>query len=138
MTDAELRTLLEKARTIAVVGASTNPDKPSNHIPDLLIHAGFQVIPIHPSAAQILGQTAYPSLADVPVNIDIVDVFRPPAEAAGIAEQAVAVGANAVWLQQGIASKGAALVAKEAGLFFVEDLCIGVTVKRLGVDQNRE
>lgn len=137
MTDAELRTLLESARTIAVVGASTNPDKPSNHIPDVLIHAGFEVIPIHPSADQILGKKAYPTLADVPVKIDIVDVFRPPAETPGIAEQAASVGATAVWLQEGIASKDAAKVAEAAGLTFVEDLCIGATVKRLGVSQNR-
>ena len=131
MNDTDLKALLEGATTIAVVGASTNPDKAANHIPAGLIRAGYTVIPVHPTAGEILGQTAYASLADVPVPIDIVDVFRPPAEAAGIAEQAGAVGANAVWLQAGITSEEAAAVARQAGITFVEDLCIGETSKRL-------
>lgn len=130
MNDSDLKALLEGATTIAVVGASTNPDKAANHIPEVLLRAGYTVIPVHPTAEQILGQTAYRSLADVPVPIDIVDVFRPPGEAAGIAEQAAAVGAKAVWLQAGIASEEAAAVARQAGMTFVEDLCIGETSKR--------
>lgn len=120
-----------------MVGASTNPDKPSNHIPDILLRAGFRMIPVHPSADEILGQTAYTRLADVPVEIDIVDVFRPSAEAAGIAEQAASVGAKTVWLQQGIVSDEAARVARQAGLVYVQDLCIGATVKRLDIHRNR-
>ena len=138
MTDTELRALLEGATTIAVVGASTNPDKAANHIPEVLLRAGYTMIPVHPTAEEILGQTAYSSLADVPVPIDIVDVFRPPAEAAGIAEQAVAVGAKAVWLQAGITSEGAAAVARHSGVAFVEDLCIGETSKRLDTHPPRE
>ena len=132
MNDTELRALLDGATTIAVVGASTNPDKAANRIPEVLLRAGYTMIPVHPTAKEILGQTAYPSLADVPVPIDIVDVFRPPAAAAGIAEQAVAVGAKAVWLQAGVASEDAGAVARRAGIAFVENLCIGATSKRLG------
>jgi predicted CoA-binding protein len=132
MNDTELRALLNGATTIAVVGASTNPDKAANRIPEVLLRAGYTMIPVHPTAKEILGQTAYPSLADVPVPIDIVDVFRPPAEAAGIAEQSAAVGAKAVWLQAGIASEDAGAVARRAGIAFVENLCIGETSKRLG------
>ena len=131
MNDTELKALLDGARTIAVVGASTNPDKASNHIPEVLLNAGYTMIPVHPTAEEILGQTAYASLAEVPVPIDIVDVFRPSAEAAGIAEHAVAGGAKAVWLQAGITSAEAAAVARQAGVTFVQDLCIGETSKRL-------
>ncbi len=132
MNDTELRALLNGATTVAVVGASTNPDKTANHIPEVIVRAGYTMIPVHPTAKEILGQTAYRSLADIPVPIDIVDVFRPAAEAAGIAEQAVAVGAKAVWLQAGIASEDAGAVARRAGIAFVENLCIGATSKRLG------
>lgn len=131
--DQDLRHLLEKATTIAVVGASTNPEKASNRIPGSLIKAGFNVIPVHPSADEILGQKAYPTLADIPVPIDIVDVFRPPAEAGAIAEQAVAVGAGALWLQAGITSEEAREIATEAGLDYVEGICIGETTRRLEV-----
>lgn len=131
MNDRKLRALLEGATTIAVVGASTNPDKAANHIPELPLKVGSTVIPVHSTAEGILGQTTYPSLADVPVPIDMVDVFRPPAEAKGIAEQAVAVGAKALWLQAGIVSADAAAVARQAGIAFVEDLCIGATATRL-------
>ncbi|MDH5422023.1 MAG: CoA-binding protein [Acidimicrobiia bacterium] len=138
MNDTELKALLEGARTIAVVGASANPDKAANHIPEVLLNAGYTMIPVHPTAQEILGQTAYASLAEVPVLIDIVDVFRPSAEAAGIAEQAVAVGAKAVWLQAGITSAEAGEVARQAGVAFVEDLCIGETSKRLNTHPARE
>lgn len=131
MKDRKLRGLLEAATTIAVVGASTNPEKASNRIPAQLMRAGYTVIPIHPTADEILGQPAYPTLADVPGSIDIVDVFRPAAEAAGIVDQAVAVGAGAVWLQLGISSSEARKAAKRADLAYVEDLCIGATSQRL-------
>ncbi len=131
MKDSKLRALLDGATTIAVVGASADPDKTANHIPALLIRAGYTVVPVHPAAAEILGQPAYRTLADVPVPIDIVDVFRPSGEAAGIAEQAVAVGAKALWLQAGISSSDARRIAKRAGITFVEDLCIGATSERL-------
>lgn len=133
MNDDELRTLLENSPTIAVVGTSTNLDKPSHNIPALLIDAGYTVIPVHPSAAEILGRRAYPNLAEIPVPVDIVDVFRPAADAPGIAEQAIAIGAETLWLQLGIASPEAAKLATAAGLEFIEDRCIGETVQRLGV-----
>ncbi len=133
MNDDELRTLLEGSTTIAVVGASTDPHKPSNRIPALLIEAGYTVIPVHPSASEILGQRAYPSLAEVPVHADIVDVFRPADETPGIARQAVDIGAKTLWLQLGIASSEAASIATASGLNYVEDRCIGETVQRLEV-----
>lgn len=132
MDDAALKALLDSARTVAVVGLSTDPAKTSSAIAIILIDAGYDVIPVHPTATEILGRTAYPTLADVPVPIDIVDVFRPAAEAAGIAEQAVAVGAKTLWLQLGIVSEDARAIAEAGGLTYLDDICIGATTLRLG------
>ena len=96
MNDSELREMLEGVTTIAVVGASTNPAKASNQVPKILIDAGYTVIPVHPTADEILGRTVYPTLADIPVPVDIVDVFRPAAEAPVLAEQAAAIGCRNV------------------------------------------
>jgi len=133
MDDNELRELLESVTTIAVVGASTNPAKASNAVPKFLIEAGYTVIPVHPAAEKILGQTAYPTLADIPVPVDIVDVFRPATEAPGLADQAVAIGARTLWLQLGITSPEAKQRAERAGVTYLEDICIGETTRRLGV-----
>ena len=132
MNDSELRELLEGVTTIAVVGASTNPAKASNQVPKILIDAGYTVIPVHPTADEILGRSVYPTLADIPVPVDIVDVFRPAAEAPVLAEQAAAIGAGTFWLQLGITSPGAKQVAEQAGLTYLEDICVGVTTRRLG------
>lgn len=133
MNDEALKSLLESARTVAIVGLSTDPEKTSHKIAQVMIDAGYDVIPVHPKAAEVLGRKAYPSLAEVPVAIDIVDVFRPSDEGAGVARQAVDAGAGAVWLQLGIASDEARAIAEAAGLRYVEDTCIGATALRLGV-----
>ena len=132
MDDTELKSLLESARTVAIVGLSTDPAKTSSRIGALLVDAGYDVIPVHPKATEILGRTAYPTLADIPVPVDIVDVFRPAEEAEGIARQAVDIGAKALWLQLGISSAPARELAEGAGLQYVEDTCIGATTLRLG------
>jgi uncharacterized protein len=132
MNDTELLALLQGATTIAVVGASTNPAKASSQVPSLLIESGYTVIPVHPTAPEILGQRAYPSLAEIPGHVDIVDVFRPAVEAPEIAEQAAAIGAGALWLQLGITSPEAREIAGKAGLTYLEDICIGATTRRLG------
>jgi uncharacterized protein len=133
MDDDQIRTLLEGASTIAVVGASTDPDKAAGAIPRRLLDAGFEVIPVHPEADEVLGRKAYPSLAEVPGPVDVVDVFRPADEAPGIARDAVAAGAGAVWLQLGITSDEARAVADEAGTPYVEDRCIGQVVAAMGI-----
>jgi predicted CoA-binding protein len=125
--------LLEATTTIAVVGASTNPGKAAYAIPRTLLAAGYRMIPVHRTAREIHGQRAYPNLAAVPEPIDLVDVFRPAAEAPGVASQAVAVGAKAVWLQLGIVSAEARRIAEEAGVDYIEDRCIGVDVVYLGI-----
>ncbi len=137
LTEAEIRSLLEHATTIAVVGASTDPDKAANRIPALLLEAGFTVVPVHPKATEILGQRTYPSLADVPVPVDIVDVFRPASEAPGIARQAAQIGAGSLWLQLGLSSPEARRIAEQAGMAYVEDRCIGATTVQFGIRQDR-
>lgn len=133
MDDGALTALLTESHTIAVVGLSTDPQKTSHVIAKILIDAGFDVLPVHPTATEILGRTAYPSLADIPVAVDVVDVFRPSAEAEGIAREALAIRAKTLWLQLGIASDEAREIAEAAGLQYVEDTCIGATTTRLGI-----
>jgi len=132
-SDGELRTLLTGAHRIAVVGASSRPDRPSLGIMKMLIAAGFDVVPVTPMESKILGRTAYPSLTDVPEPVDIVDVFRRPGETPPIAEAAVQIHAKALWLQEGIANDEAAFIAASGGLAVVMDTCIGKTVHRLNV-----
>jgi predicted CoA-binding protein len=136
-TDDQLRTLLASVRTIAVVGASSRQDRPSHGVMKTLIDAGYRVIPVTPKEPAVLGRTAYASLADVPEQVDIVDVFRRAGETPAVAEDAVKIGAKALWLQLGISNDDAARIAEAAGLTVVMDLCIGRTVRRLGVRWSR-
>ena len=129
----ELRELLERAGTIAMVGASSSPDRPSHGVMKYLLESGFHVVPVSPTETEVLGQKAYPSLAAVPKPVDIVDVFRRAEHAPGIADEAAAIGAKALWLQQGITSEEAAERAEAAGLTVVMDRCIAKTVRTLGV-----
>ena len=137
-SDDALRALLESARTIAVVGASSKPDRPSNEIMRILLAAGFHVVPVTPRETEVLGQRAYPTLESVPQPVDIVDVFRRAEETPAIADSAVAIGAGALWLQLGIINDEAAARAQTGGLVVVMDRCIGQTVQRLGITKVRE
>ncbi|RZQ61711.1 CoA-binding protein [Amycolatopsis suaedae] len=118
--------LLDGAGTIAVVGLSTNPGKSAHSVPAAMQASGFRIVGVHPSATELLGHRAYQRLADIEEPVDIVNVFRPSAEAADVARQAVAIGARALWLQQGIVSAEARRIAEEAGLAYVEDQCMAV------------
>lgn len=120
------REILSTATTIAVVGASRDPGKSAYSVPRALQAHGYRIIPVNPFADELYGERVYRTLAEISEPIDIVDVFRPSAEAAGVARQAIAVGAGAVWLQQGIVSDEARRLAAEAGIDYVEDLCIAV------------
>ena len=124
-SDQQLTQLLTDATTIAIVGASSNPEKASHGIMQKLQRAGYRVIPVNPRETEILGEQSYPSLVDVPERIDIVDVFRRAEDAPGIADEAVTIGAKALWLQSGIASEDAAARATTGGLMVVMDACIG-------------
>jgi predicted CoA-binding protein len=132
-SDSELKQLLSDATTIAIVGASSNPDKESYGIMQKLQRSGYRVIPVNPRETEILGERSYPSLIDVPERIDIVDVFRRAEDTPGIADEAVTIGAKALWLQTGIVSEDAAARAKAGGLTVVMDRCIGATVGLLKV-----
>lgn len=118
--------VLERATTIAVVGASRDPDKAGGSVPLGLQRRGFRIIPINPFANELFGERVYRSLLEVPQKIDLVDVFRPAADAPEIARQAVAMGARALWLQLDIRSEEARRIAEAAGLDYVEDECTAV------------
>lgn len=126
-SDAALTTLLTNAHTIAIVGASSNPEKTSHGIMQRLQKVGYKVIPVNPRETEVLGERAYPSLIDVPEKIDIVDVFRRAEDTPSIADDAVTIGAKALWLQTGIESEDAAARAEAGGLTVVMNACIGAT-----------
>jgi uncharacterized protein len=116
--------LLRSARTIAVVGLSSNPMRPSYGVAQYLQRAGYRIIPVNPNEESVLGEPAVASLEDIREKVDIVDVFRRSEFVPAIAESAIAIGAKALWLQEGVISEGAAKRARDAGLFVAMDLCI--------------
>jgi predicted CoA-binding protein len=126
-----IRSLLLQARTIAVVGISAKPERPSHEVAHYLQRAGYTVIPVNPAYEEVLGQKCYPSLHAVPGKIDIVDVFRKPAEAMAVVEDAIAVGATCVWMQLGVVAPEAAAEAAAAGLKVVSDRCTKIEHRRL-------
>jgi predicted CoA-binding protein len=132
-SDQELKQLLTAATTIAMVGASSNPDKASHGIMQKLQSAGYTVIPVNPNETEVLGERAYRSLVDVPEKIDIVDVFRPSEDTPSIADEAVKIGAKALWLQSGVSNEEAAARATAGGLTVVMDTCIGASHSLLRV-----
>jgi predicted CoA-binding protein len=132
-SDAELRSILGDARTIAVVGLSSKPHRYSHEVASYLQGKGYRIVPINPKETEVLGERAYPSLADVPadVDIDVVDVFRRAEETPTIAEAAVARGAKVLWLQDGIVNDDARRIAEEGGLTVVMGICMKSTSTRL-------
>jgi hypothetical protein len=120
------RDILALSKTIAVVGASRDPNKAAWSIPAQMRRHGWRVIPVNPYADRIWNEVCYRTLDDVPEPIDLVNVFRPSAQATAVVRDAIRVGARAVWLQQGITSPEGRRLATEAGLDYVEDLCIAV------------
>ncbi len=124
--------ILTEFRTIAMVGASPNPDRASNRVFDYLAHHGYHVIPVNPTAQQILGHASYPNLSAISERVEIVDIFRNSDEVLPIVEEAIRIGAKAVWMQEGVINKEAAAKAKEAGLLVVMDKCIMKEHKRIG------
>jgi predicted CoA-binding protein len=123
----QLKQLLTDARTIAIVGASGNPDKASHGIMQKLQSVGYKVIPVNPNETEILGERAYPSLLDIDQPVDIVDVFRKSEDTPSIAAEAIQIGAKGLWLQTGVSNEDAAELARAAGLAVVMDTCIGAT-----------
>ena len=131
--DRELRLLLGEARTIAVVGLSSKPGRPSLDVAAYLQRRGYRIVPVNPRETEVLGERAYPSLRDIPddIDIDVVDVFRRAEEAPEVARDAVAIGAKVLWLQDGIVSDEAYRIATEGGLEVIMGVCIRATDIRL-------
>jgi predicted CoA-binding protein len=118
--------ILQKYKTIAVVGLSSNPRRPSFGVTQYLQSAGYRIIPVNPNETAVLGEKSYPRLEDVPKSrhIEIVDIFRRSENIPPVVDSAIAVGAKVIWMQLGIESQNAAAKARAAGLFVIEDACI--------------
>jgi uncharacterized protein len=132
-TDAIVERILLTYDTITVVGASTAPEKAAHSVPAHMKGNGWRIIPVNPHAAEILREPVYRTLADVPDQVGLVNVFRPSQQTPDIARQAVAVGGTALWLQLGITSEEARHIAETAHMLFVEDRCMIIEQRRLGL-----
>ena len=132
-TDALVEQILTSYDTITVFGASAAPAKAAHYVPAHMQQHGWRIVPVNPHADEILGEPVYRTLADVPGPIGLVDVFRPSRQTPDVARQAVAAGATALWLQLGIASAEARDIATRAGLLYVEDRCLIIEQRRLGL-----
>ncbi len=131
----KIRHILEQASTIATVGASKNRSKAAGGVPLYLREIGFRLITVNPKATELYGEKSYASLLEVDEPVDVVQVFRPTEETPGIARQAVRIGAKALWLQLGIRSEEARRIAEKAGLAYVEDRCMAIESRRLGISK---
>lgn len=126
-----IEAILRDSKTIAVVGLSGDPEKPSYGIAQALQHYGYRVIPVNPREVEVLGEKSYATLGEIPVPVDIVNVFRRADQTPPIAAEAVAMGAKCLWLQSGIVSEEAAAIGREGGLVVVMDHCIMVEHRKL-------
>ncbi len=123
---ATIRKIFSYAHTIAVVGLSANRLRPSFFVASYLKHRDFKIVPVNPRETEVLGERCYPSLTDLPIQVDVVDVFRDPAAVPAIVDEAIQIGARAVWLQFGVVAPSAAERAAEAGLDVVMDRCMKI------------
>ena len=122
-TKETIAQILDDCRSIAVVGLSSDPNRPSHGVASYMRRQGYRVIPVNPNETEVFGDRSYPSLLDVPEQIDLVDIFRRSDEAGKGVDEAIAVGAKAVWLQEGVIDHAAAQRALDAGLLVVMDRC---------------
>jgi uncharacterized protein len=131
--DRELRALLGEAQTIAVVGLSSKPDRPSLGVAGYLQEHGYRIVPVNPRETEVLGERAYATLTDIPsdVHVDVVDVFRRAEDTPDVARDAVAIGAKVLWLQADIVNDEAYRIAADAGLDVIMGVCIRTTKQRL-------
>lgn len=116
--------ILKKCKTIAVVGLSSNPLRPSHEVTEYMQRAGYRIIPVNPNETEVLGEKSYARLEEVPEKVDVVNIFRRPEEVPAVVESAIRIGAPVVWMQLGIENEEAAEKARAAGLAVVEDACI--------------
>ena len=130
-TPAEITALLQKYRTVAVVGISANHSRPSHQVAAYLKDHGFRIVPVNPGQKEVLGEKCYPSLKDIPFPVDIVDIFRQVEAIPAIVDEAIALGAKVVWMQLGLTEPASAAKARAAGLTVVMDHCLKVEHARL-------
>lgn len=135
MTDAEIGDILSSVNTIAIVGASDNPARPSYGVMAYLLQQGYQLFPVNPALAgtTLLGQTVYGSLAEIPAKVDMVDVFRRSEAVYDLTQEAIAIDAQVLWLQLGVVNEQAAVLAKNVGMKVVMDRCPKIEIPRLGL-----
>jgi uncharacterized protein len=134
-TETDIRSILATARVIAVVGWSPNPDRPSHGVAAFLARQGYRVIPVNPGQAgkTVLGEVVQPSLAAIQGPVDMVDIFRRSEEAGAVVDEAIAIGAGAVWMQLGVRDEEAAARARAAGMRVVMNRCPAIEIPRLGI-----
>jgi len=130
--------ILNSSRVVAVVGLSPNPDRPSYRVASYLKEQGYRIIPVNPTAEEIMGEVSYPDLASIPEPIDVVDIFRRSEEVPAIVEDAIKIGAKAVWMQEGVINEQAAVRAREAGLLVVMDKCMFKEHQKLSNSANQK
>jgi len=118
------REILNSSQVVAVVGLSPKSDRPSYQVASYLKEQGYRIIPVNPTVKEILGELCYPNLGSIPEPVDVVDIFRRSEEVPDIVEEAIKIGAKAVWMQEGVINKEAAAQAREAGLLVVMDKCM--------------
>lgn len=131
MNDTELAKLLRETKTIAVVGLSSNPMRPSFGVSRFLQRQGYRIIPVNPNEMEVLGERAYPSVKDVPEQVDIINIFRRPARVPEVIDDAIGKGTRCIWMQEGVVNHEAARKAEEAGMSVVMDRCILKEMARL-------
>ncbi len=129
--DRELRQILKTVKTVASVGVSSSDEKPSFWIVHYLKEHGYRMIPVNPTASEILGEKVYPDLASIPEKVDVVQVFRKPEDVPPVVEAAIQIGAKVVWMQEGVINEDAAKMAEAAGLKVVMNRCMMKTYQRL-------
>ena len=121
---SEEEKILKDNKTIAIVGLSSNPERPSYRVASYMKEKGYKIIPVNPNEKEVLGQTCYPDLSSIPGHVDVVDIFRKSEDCPPIAREAVKIGADVVWMQEGVVSEEAATCARDAGLKVLMDKCM--------------
>jgi predicted CoA-binding protein len=130
-SDKEMKEILLSARTIASVGLSSNQEKESYWIVSYLKDQGYRILPVNPTATEILGEKSYPDLSSIPEKVDVVQVFRKPEDVPPVVDEAIKIGAKVVWMQEGVRHEEAAQKARAAGLQVIMDACMRATHRRL-------
>jgi predicted CoA-binding protein len=130
LEDEGIKRILENSRTIAVVGLSTDPEKDSHQVAKYLQEHGYRIVPVNPKADEILGEKCYPSLKEIPLSVDVADIFRKIEAIPAIVDEAIAIGAKVVWMQLGLAENQSARKAMAAGLQVVMNKCLKIEHSR--------